>query len=80
MEVSVSGAGTEADAATVANVEQPRRSPDWEFRARPELGPHRDAADAGVPFDPNQLDITLGDFQLMRAGQSSDRAAAERGL
>lgn len=80
IEVSVSGAGTEAEAATIArSVAASSLAKSAVFGRDPNWGRIACAAGySGVPFDPDQLDITLGEIQLMKAGQplAFDRAAA----
>ncbi|KAK4396258.1 Arginine biosynthesis bifunctional protein ArgJ, chloroplastic [Sesamum angolense] len=72
IEVKVSGAGTEAEAAKAAVY---GRDPNWGRIACA-------AGYAGIPFNPNKLRISLGDILLMESGQPLpfDRAAASNYL
>ncbi|KAG6410129.1 hypothetical protein SASPL_128179 [Salvia splendens] len=75
-QVQVSGACTEADAAKVArSAAVYGRDPNWGRIACA-------AGYAGIPFDQNNLRISLGDTKLMDKGQplSFDRAAASNYL
>ncbi|KAL2250539.1 UNVERIFIED_CONTAM: Arginine biosynthesis bifunctional protein ArgJ, chloroplastic, partial [Sesamum indicum] len=84
IEVKVSGAGTEADAAKVArSVASSSLTKAAVYGRDPNWGRIACAAGyAGIPFNPNKLRISLGDILLMESGQPLpfDRAAASNYL
>ncbi|KAL0338340.1 UNVERIFIED_CONTAM: Arginine biosynthesis bifunctional protein ArgJ, chloroplastic [Sesamum angustifolium] len=84
IEVKVSGAGTEAEAAKVArSVASSSLTKAAVYGRDPNWGRIACAAGyAGIPFNPNKLRISLGDILLMESGQPLpfDRAAASNYL
>ncbi|KAL0347285.1 UNVERIFIED_CONTAM: Arginine biosynthesis bifunctional protein ArgJ, chloroplastic [Sesamum calycinum] len=84
IEVKVSGAGTEAEAAKVArSVASSSLTKAAVYGRDPNWGRIACAAGyAGIPFNPNKLRISLGDILLMESGQPLpfDRATASNYL
>ncbi|KAL6507977.1 hypothetical protein OROGR_024172 [Orobanche gracilis] len=84
IEVNVSGAGNETEAAKVArSVASSSLTKAAVYGRDPNWGRIACAAGyAGIPFNQNKLRISLGDFQLMNNGQPLpfDRAAASNYL
>ncbi|KAA8518871.1 hypothetical protein F0562_016355 [Nyssa sinensis] len=84
IEVTVNGAGSEAEAAKIArSVASSSLTKAAVYGRDPNWGRIACAAGyAGIPFDPNNLRISLGDILLMDGGQPLpfDRAAASNYL